>query len=272
MKTAKELIKLAEAEIGYVEKKSNSNLDSKTANPGRGNFTKYARDLYGAGFFNGNKNGYPWCAVFVNWLFWKLCGENRILAIELTCQSGPYGAGCIWGARYYRNAGRFFKTPEIGDQIFFGKEGDEGHTGIVVAVDSERVHTIEGNTSSSSGVISNGGEVCRKSYVLNSPDIAGYGRPLYGKDTTAETKKESATNGDSSVCIELSVLKNGAEGEQVKTLQRLLTALGYRLPLYGIDGNFGDETESAVRTFQKIEKIDIDGSVGKQTWTKLLKG
>ena len=37
--------KVAAAEEGYLEKKSNSNLDSKKANAGYNNYTKYWRDL-----------------------------------------------------------------------------------------------------------------------------------------------------------------------------------------------------------------------------------
>ena len=37
--TAKQLVAIAEAEIGYHEKAGNSNLDSKTANSGKGNYT-----------------------------------------------------------------------------------------------------------------------------------------------------------------------------------------------------------------------------------------
>ena len=48
--TASKLIKIAEAELGYHEKASNSNLDSKTANSGNNNYQKYGRDLYKAGY------------------------------------------------------------------------------------------------------------------------------------------------------------------------------------------------------------------------------
>ena len=71
--TAKQLVAIAEAEIGYHEKASNSNLDSKTANSGNKNYQKYGRDLFKAGFYNGNKNGYEWCTSFVAWCFWRLC-------------------------------------------------------------------------------------------------------------------------------------------------------------------------------------------------------
>ena len=59
--TVENLLKIAQNELGYYEKASNSNLDSKTANAGSNNYTKYARDLAAAGYYNGNKNGYAWC-------------------------------------------------------------------------------------------------------------------------------------------------------------------------------------------------------------------
>jgi hypothetical protein len=51
------VIDIALAEVGYLEKKSNSNLDNKTANAGSNNYTKYGRDLDAVGFYNGKKNG-----------------------------------------------------------------------------------------------------------------------------------------------------------------------------------------------------------------------
>lgn len=50
----------AEEEIGYLEKKSNSQLDSKTANAGSNNYTKYWRDI------KPDYQGQPWCAAFVS--------------------------------------------------------------------------------------------------------------------------------------------------------------------------------------------------------------
>lgn len=81
---------------------------------------------------------------------------------------------------------------------------------------------------------------------------------------------------EKTVNIEMTVLKKGAKGEQVKTLQRLLIALGYDMiangKTYNVDGSFGTATENAVRTFQKAKGLTIDGSVGQATWNKLLKG
>lgn len=268
--TASQLIKIAEAEIGYLEKKTNANLDNKTDNAGYNNWTKYARDLNKAGYYNGNKNGYAWCDVFVDWLFFNLCNGDAKKAEWIICQTGDYGAGCTWSMRYYKNAGRLHKTPKVGDQIFFGTSSSEvAHTGIVYKVDSSRVYTIEGNTSGASGVVANGGGVCKKSYSLGYAKILGYGRPRYDEDSAENqpTTKEVET-----VNIELQVLKKGAKNNQVKTLQRILYSMGYDLGSKPVDGSFGPKTDEAVRKFQKDNNLGVDGSVGPKTWNKLLKG
>ena len=65
------VIGIAEEEIGYLEKRSNSQLDSKTANAGSGNYTKYWRDTYP------QYQGQPWCADFVSWCFMKTFGLDN---------------------------------------------------------------------------------------------------------------------------------------------------------------------------------------------------
>ena len=78
MTAVERLIKTAEAEIGYLEKASNAQLDDKTANAGKNNWTKYARDLDGFGaVYNGKKNGFDWCDVFVDWCFITTFGLNE---------------------------------------------------------------------------------------------------------------------------------------------------------------------------------------------------
>lgn len=73
----------------------------------------------------------------------------------------------------------------------------------------------------------------------------------------------------STVVVELHILSTGSKGQEVKTLQRLLNAMGYKCG--GVDGIFGANTEKAVKSFQKSEKLDADGVVGKNTWAALLK-
>lgn len=165
--TAKKLLEIAAAEIGYKEKETNSQLDNKTANAGDANYTKYARDLHAAGYYQASKQGYAWCDMFVDWCFLQLCGDAD-KAQKIICQSGPYGAGCKFSAQYYQNAGRYYEDdPQPGDQIFFN---DFAHTGIVEKVVGNVVHTIEGNTSN---------QVARRTYTLGSKTIDGYGRPRF---------------------------------------------------------------------------------------------
>lgn len=61
------------------------------------------------------------------------------------------------------------------------------------------------------------------------------------------------------------VLKNGMEGTDVKELQKALQDLGYSLGKWGIDGDFGDCTEMAVRQFQTQLGLKVDGKVGANT-------
>ena len=196
--SCKKVIDVALNEVGYLEKKSNRSLDSKTANAGYGNYTKYARDLDNIkDFYNGKKNGYAWCDVFVDWCFVQVYGSEK--AKQMLCQpSKSTGAGCGFSMDFYKKKKQFYKTPKIGDQIFFKSGSEIIHTGLVYKVDSSKVYTIEGNTSSTAGVVANGGTVAKKSYDLKSNYIAGYGRPKYDETpvSTTEDKKKDTTKKD----------------------------------------------------------------------------
>ena len=54
-------------------------------------------------------------------------------------------------------------------------------------------------------------------------------------------------------------LKKGSKGIAVKTLQTALISLGYNLPRYGADGDYGNETETAVKAFQTAHSLPVDG-------------
>ena len=233
--TAKQLISIAKAEVGYLEKKSNSQLDDKTENAGSNNYTKYARDLNDAGYYNGNKNGYAWCDVFNDWCHWIASGKDKKEAQRMICQTGLYGAGCDYSAQYYKDQNRLFTDPKPGDQIFFWNSGKTSiaHTGIVIDVDSTYVYTVEGNTSSSSGVVANGGAVEQKKYALNNSRIYRYGRPYYDD----EEKTEVQNNPD--------VVVNKVEKLDV-------------------DGMWGKDT---TKRLQQIFGTTVDGEVSNQ-WLK----
>ena len=190
------VIDIALDEVGYVEKATSNNLDDKTANSGSGNYTKYARDLDEISFYNGKKNGYAWCDIFVDWCFVQAFGKKR--ALELLCQpEKSTGAGCGFSMNFYKAHSQFYTSPEAGDQIFFTDGSSIYHTGLVYKVDNSKVYTIEGNTSDVNYVDGNGGKVCKKSYPIGASYIAGYGRPKYDTttvDVPVEEEKEESTD------------------------------------------------------------------------------
>lgn len=208
--TPEKVLAIAEAEVGYLEKKSNSQLDDKKANAGSGNFTKYARDVDAIpGLLNGKKQGYSWCAVWVLWLFVTLYGAVQAMKM-LFLPEKSLAASCTYWMKYYKSAGRFFNDPQPGDQIFLGSGSTAEHTGIVKEVKNGRVYTIEGNTSADSGVVSNGGGVFQKSYPLTYSKILGYGRPLYDEETKEQPADDKTTEGFTEAAEHFDTAKIGA--------------------------------------------------------------
>ncbi len=72
---------------------------------------------------------------------------------------------------------------------------------------------------------------------------------------------------EKTVDISLPVLKKGAKANTVKALQVLLVGYGASI---AVDGSFGGATDQALRAYQQANKLAVDGSVGKATWSKLL--
>ncbi len=159
-----DILEIAKAELGYLEKRSNSQLDDKTANAGSGNYTKFWRDLYPA------FQGQPWCACFSSW-----CARKAGISEEII----PTYYDCNQVAAYYKNLKRFDKNPQIGDLILFGEGTRYKHIGIIYDIQGSTVKTYEGNTSGGTQYIANGGAVCAKSYAKTYSGIQGYCHPAY---------------------------------------------------------------------------------------------
>ena len=65
------------------------------------------------------------------------------------------------------------------------------------------------------------------------------------------------------------VLRSGARGSSVKTLQTLLRSKGYSV---AVDGSFGPKTLAAVKAFQRASGLSVDGVAGPKTWAALRAG
>lgn len=171
-------------------------------------------------------------------------------------------------------------VPNPGDYIYYDwndtGDGDNTgwpeHVGIVEKVENNIITVIEGNYNNS---------VKRRVIKVNAKNIRGYGVPKYDKELTTKeesvvkdntsTKTEKAKVKKQGVCtVELNVLKKSNKGSDVRALQTLLTGYGYSCGSHGIDGDFGTDTEKAVKKYQKTKGLTVDGIVGEKTWSKLL--
>ena len=277
MSERSKVVSIALGEVGYVEKVSNGSLDLKTANAGTGNWTKYARDLWQAGYYNGNKNGYEWCDVFVDWCFFKAFGKTEGQLMQY--QSGPLGAACPYSAGYYKARGKYDREPRVGDQVFYQQDGQLVHTGIVVGVAESTITTVEGNA---------GNRVVKRTRLRADSYIDGYGHPDYGDgavpaepvkawqswlgvrpdgDYGPDTRAAAVARALRGLA-KMHALRRGDVGEAVQVLQGRLYALGY--DPQGLDGSFGPGTETALRAYQRrTDGLEDDGRAGPATMAAL---
>ena len=82
----------------------------------------------------------------------------------------------------------------------------------------------------------------------------------YKKPDTAATEYTLGTR----------TLQKGSKGTDVKALQELLLRLGYSLPRYGADGEFGEETVAALTAFQRKANQKADAVYGSATHKALM--
>lgn len=184
------------------------------------------------------------------------------------------------------------------------------HVGLVSHIeDVNKFNTIEGNTSLNSN--DNGGAVMSRQrtnanvvafarpkyqnkdqinrilaraqaeigiteYPPNSNNVKYntwfYGRQVSGKNypwcAAFISYIFNATNEQASPKETRPTLRKGSKGHSVKTAQTLLKNKGYEIIP---DGDFGPETEEAVKAFQRANKLVEDGVIGPETWGVLSK-
>jgi hypothetical protein len=193
-----------------------------------------------------------WCATFVSAVS-IACGLTDIMPTECSCSKM---------IELYKTLGGWKESdsyvPSPGDLIMYDWEdsgrGDNtglpNHVGIVASVNGTSITVIEGNK---------GEAVAYRAMTVNGKYIRGYCVPNYAGKAVQPVKTTTVT---------LPVLEKGSKGESVKALQMLLNGSGFSCG--AVDGSFGTNTLSAVKSFQKASKAAVDGIVGADTWTKLL--
>lgn len=174
------LIATARAEVGYLEKKSNSQLDDKTANAGYNNYTKYWRDVYP------QYQAQAWCAAFVSWCMMKTFGLDTAKKL---LKHWPY-VYCPTLENLFTK----YANPQRGDIVIFYRNGTFAHTGLVTKVEGDKFYTIEGNTSGGSSIVPNGGGVYAKSYYNSNLPGTKFCRPDYSIVTSILTSNTFSTS------------------------------------------------------------------------------
>ena len=186
------VIDIALNEVGYLEKsksayqKNPNVLNEKTAGAGEDNYTKYGAYMHKLLPSVMDEHA-PWCDAFVDYCMVMAYGASN--AKEILC--GNFDDYTVNSCKYYEKANRLDTTPQIGDQVFFTKNGKSNgcyHTGLVYNVDENYFYTIEGNTSNASVVVANGGCVAKKKYLIKQyKNKVLFGHPKYD-DTVKQLK------------------------------------------------------------------------------------
>lgn len=126
---ASKLVTVAKKYVGYLEKKSNANLENFTANAGSKNFNMFAPHAKAATGSSVYQNGVYWCDIFVDDMFIRAFGVDRAKKLL-----GGWSAYTPTSASLIEKAGATkvdLKDASFGDVIFFKNSTRICHIGIV---------------------------------------------------------------------------------------------------------------------------------------------
>lgn len=142
-----------------------------------------------------------------------------------------------------------------GDVLLYHISGTNGHTAMY-AGNGMIVHA-RGQSYGSPATGDQGSEIAVTPYSRSKWQYV----LRYGSTATSTTTASRKT------------VRYGSKGSDVLLLQQILNRKSYRgyngKPLEE-DGDFGTNTLTAVRAFQRDNNLEVDGIVGKMTWSKLL--
>lgn len=251
------MIAEAEKTIGFSDKNNTAKTpihtwyEAKFGNPDR---SKFAWD---------------WCNGAVTYWAWKSGNEDAVVF------GGAY-AYTVAHAQKFKDKGQWtygVNGIRRGDIVFFDWQGADSiaaidHVGIVTGTGwNGEVYTIEGNSEN----------VCarRKRGAL---EIAGYGRPKYGKASTTpapapEPPKETPVPSTYTPPPFPAGLRPDSASPSAKPLQRALKAAGYMRASIPEADNYGPQTQAAVAAFYAAHPAlsggGYDNIIGPKGWDAL---
>lgn len=172
------------------------------------------------------------------------------------------GYACFETYDAFAKVGKVGKIPELGALVIF----THSHAGRVLSIDTDTKTFACGEGNTSNAQYDRSGDSCAiKTYTWDDPRIKGfcyidYVEEMGGKDTVEGYQTT------------FEILHIGMNGPDVETLQDMLSAKGYTgkdgKPLE-LDGEFGENTDYALRCYQRDHGLDPDGWAGKLTWANL---
>lgn len=111
-------------------------------------------------------------------------------------------------------------------------------------------------------------EVAKTAIKSDQVDIKGIEETTEAQETANKIAEETKAESWMAKRV-LKVGKPIIKGDDVKALQTALIANGYNCGVAGANGIFGKETAHAVRMFQSMNRLIVDGRAGRFTITKL---
>lgn len=161
--------------------------------------------------------------------------------------------------KYIHNRATFESTDRIVDEIF--------NTYVTRQYNREPYFTeyCDGKQVTCNG-LKQWGTVDLANRGMNALEIIRY---YYGDDIQINETNNIANVNSS---YPGTALRRGSTGENVRIIQAQLNRISDNypaIPKQTVDGIYGENTENAVRAFQRIFKLSADGVVGKATWYKI---
>ncbi len=208
---------------------------------------------------------YSWCAAFTSYCA-KYAGVSGIK--QTTGCLDQYNNSS--GTKHWVVSDKSY-VPQSGDLVFYdwnstgSRSANFDHVEVVEYFDnsSRTIHTIAGNSGDGSTTTR---KVCRRTRSYDStvkcfltPNYSGYVTPTLNNDTPLGIPYPRPTG--------TPLIQYGSTGSYVCWVQSALNKVGYSLT---VDGDFGANTDSAVRSFQSKYGLEVDGQVGSATIAKLV--
>jgi len=144
-------------------------------------------------------------------------------------------------------------------------------TGDTLSKIAEQNHTTVDDLLAANPQITDKDQIIAGKTLVLPQASDGYNKPVERDRNTGplKTPEKVAATGLDGVRSGDVVLSNGAKGPAGKDMQQKLEAAGYKLKRFGADGDFGHETETALKAFQKNNGLDQTGKLDKDTLVKL---